>query len=73
MAGCGIVWAETIPAAPVSVRLDQRYIVDALAAAAAWNAASVEVIGTDKHSAVTITTGEHGPRLVAVIMPLFRD
>lgn len=73
MAGCGIVWAETIPAAPVSVRLDQRYLVDALAAAAAWSAVVVEVVGTDKHSAVTITTGEHGPRLVAVIMPLSAD
>jgi hypothetical protein len=73
MAGCGVVWAETIPAAPVSVRLDQRYLVDALAAAAAWGATSVEVAGTDKHSAVTITTGEYGPRLVAVIMPLSVD
>jgi hypothetical protein len=73
MAGCGIVWAETIPAAPVSVRLDQRYLIDALAAAAAWSAAVVEVVGTDDRSAVTITTGEHGPRLVAVIMPLARD
>jgi len=73
MAGCGIVWAETIPAAPVSVRLDQRYLADALAAAAAWGATSVDVTGTDKHSAVTITTGEYGQRLVAVIMPLSVD
>jgi hypothetical protein len=73
MAGCGVVWAETIPAAPVSVRLDQRYLADALAAAAAWDARSVEVVGTDKHSAVAITTGEYGPRLVAVLMPLSAD
>jgi hypothetical protein len=73
MAGCGIVWAETIPAAPVSVRLDQRYIIDALTAAAAWGCDAPEVIGTDDRSAVTITTGDCGPRLVAVIMPMSRD
>lgn len=73
MAGCGIVWAETIPAAPVSVTLDQRYLIDALTAAAAWCCDAPEVVGSDAYSAVTITTGDCGPRLVAVIMPMARD
>lgn len=73
MTGCGIVWAETIPAAPVSVRLDQRYLIDALTAAAAWGCDAPEVVGTDAYSAVTITTGDCGSRLVAVIMPIARE
>lgn len=73
MAGHGIVWAETIAAAPVSVRLDQRYLADALAGAAAWGCGRPEVIATDGISAVEIQTGECGERFVAVIMPLARD
>lgn len=70
MTGCGAAWESAVPAAPVPVRLDHRYFADALAGADAWAARMVEVIGTDDISAVTIQTGECGPRFVAVIMPL---
>lgn len=71
MTGYGAEWSSTVPAAPVVVRLDHRYLADALAAADAWGARMVEAIGTDDRSAVTFQTGEHGHRLVAVIMPLY--
>lgn len=73
MAGHGIVWAETIAAAPVSARLDQRFLADSMAGVAAWGCDRPEVIATDDISAVEIQTGDCGERFVAVIMPLARD
>lgn len=73
MVGCGAEWTSAVPATPVAVLLDPRYLADATAAAAAWGA-PVVARGTDDISAVTFTAGEEfGPRFVAVIMPLARD
>lgn len=73
MIGGGAEWFSVVPAAPVQVKLDHHYLGDALAGAAAWGATAVVVGGTDKHSAVTLTTAEHGSRFEAVIMPLSAD
>lgn len=73
MTGTGAVWSSTVPATPVAVRLDHTYVADALAGAAAWGAAAAVVSGSDSISAVTLTTGEHGPQFLAVIMPLAAD
>lgn len=74
MSGCGADWAAPVPATPVRVKLDHTYLADALAGAAAWGATTADVEATDDTSAVSITAGgEHGPRFLAVIMPICMD
>lgn len=74
MSGCGADWATPVPATPVRVKLDHTYLADALAGAAAWGATTVDVDATDDTSAVSISAGgEHGPRFLAVIMPMCMD
>lgn len=73
MIGRGAEWSSLVVAAPVAVKLDHRYLADALAGAAAWGASMADVAGTDGISAVTITTAANGPRFEAVIMPLAID
>jgi hypothetical protein len=73
MIGRGAEWSSVVVATPVAVKLDHRYLADALAGAAAWGASTANVGGTDGISAVTLRTAEHGPRFEAVIMPLAMD
>lgn len=74
MSGCGAEWAAPVPATPVRVKLDHTYLADAMAGAAAWGATTADVDATDDTSAVSITAGgEHGPRFLAVIMPMCMD
>lgn len=73
MIGRGAEWSSVVVATPVAVKLDHRYLADALAGAAAWGASAANVGGTDGISAVTLRTAEHGPRFEAVIMPLAMD
>jgi hypothetical protein len=73
MIGRGVEWFSTVPGGPVAVILDHDYLGDALAAAAAFDADTVSVAGTDNISAVTITTAEYGEHFLAVIMPMAQD
>lgn len=73
MIGRGVEWSAAVPACPVETILDQQYLIDAMDAAAVWGTREVTVAGSDDLSAVTISTGEYGEQLTAVIMPLARD
>ena len=73
MIGRGVEWFSTVPGGPVEVILDHDYLGDALAAAAAFDADTVSVAGTDNISAVTITTAEYGEHFLAIIMPMAQD
>lgn len=73
MIGRGVEWSAAVPACPVETILDQRYLIEAMDAAAVWGAREVTVAAADDLSAVTIGTGEYGEQLTAVIMPLVRE
>lgn len=62
-------WAAPVRASAVPVRLDHRFLAEALAGAAAWSG-EVEVRTIDDTSPVTIECGVYGPRFAAVIMPM---
>lgn len=67
-------WSAAVPVTPVTVKLDHRYLADAMAAAAAWGSTAVESAGSDEYSAVTFTAGgDCGPRVVVVVMPMAAD
>jgi len=72
MIGRGIEWVAAVPACPVEVILDQRFLADAMTAAESWSM-TADVCGSDGISAVTIETGDCGERFTAVIMPLAAD
>lgn len=67
-------WSAAVPVTPVTVKLDHRYLADAMAAAAAWGSTVAEAAGSDEYSAVTFTAGgDYGPRVVVVVMPMAAD
>lgn len=65
-------WAAPVRASAVPVRLDHRFLTEALAGAAAWGG-DVEVRTIDDTSPVAIECGVYGPRFAAVIMPMAGD
>lgn len=65
-------WAASVRASAVPVRLDHRFLTEALAGAAAWGG-DVEVRTIDDTSPVAIECGVCGPRFAAVIMPMAGD
>lgn len=62
-------WAAPVRTSAVPVRLDHRFLAEALAGAAAWGG-EVKVRTIDDTSPVAIDCGVYGPRFAAVIMPI---